>query len=539
MGQEARLLGHGGVRAVARAAGVSETTVRAGVFELEAGEDPLPEGRVRRPGGGRKRAEDLDPGLVPALLALVEPEERGDPASPLRWTVKSLRNLAGELTRQGHPVSAPTVGRLLREQGFSLQANVKTLEGKQHPDRDAQFRYINEQVRRHQAAGQPVISVDAKKKEQLGQLPNPGRAWRPEATRCRWRITASTSPARHRGGHPVRHLRPGPRRRLGERRHRSRHLGVRGGVDPPLVGRARPDRLPGGRPAADHRGLRGLQQLPLPGLEGRTGGVRRRDGADGHGLPLPAGHLQVEQDRAPAVFPHHDELARQAPDQPPGRGEQHRRHAHPHRAARDSRAGHRKLPGGELDQPRTAGRAADPPARAPRHLELHHRAGQRRRGCPAGTRQPGTVQSTGPGDARRPPADRDDRRRTRHAGPPAGTAAGRPGRTAQVPPARRSPPQGQGRPLPAAAVRRRPRPDHRDLPAAGLLAEGPGRTAPDQSHLDRAGHQPRPAGCSANSGSPSPKPPCCSGNRSSCGTGWTTAQPPPGCAPAASCPIPA
>ena len=180
MAQEARLLGHGGVRAVARAAGASETTVRAGVFELEAGEDPLPDGRVRRPGGGRRRIEDLDPGLVPALLALVEPDERGDPASPLRWTVKSLRNLAGELTRQGHPVSAPTVGRLLRGQGFSLQANVKTLEGRQHPDRDAQFRYISEQAGRHQAAGQPVISVDAKKKEHLGRLPNPGRTWRPK-----------------------------------------------------------------------------------------------------------------------------------------------------------------------------------------------------------------------------------------------------------------------------------------------------------------------------------------------------------------------
>jgi transposase len=154
LGQEARLLGHGGVRAVAAVAGVSETTVRAGVFELEAGEDPLPGGRVRRRGGGRKSAEELDPGLVPALLALVEPDERGDPVSPLRWTVKSLRNLAGELTRQGHPVSAPTVGRLLREQGFSLQANAKTLEGKQHPDRDAQFRYLNEQVKQHQSAGQ-------------------------------------------------------------------------------------------------------------------------------------------------------------------------------------------------------------------------------------------------------------------------------------------------------------------------------------------------------------------------------------------------
>jgi transposase len=179
LAQEARLLGHGGVRAVAQVAGVSETTVRSGVFELEAGGDPLPGGRVRRPGGGRRAVEGQDPQLVPALLGLVEPDERGDPMSALRWTTKSLRNLAGELTRQGHRVSAPTVGRLLREQGFSLQANAKTLEGRQHPDRDAQFRYISEQARQHRAAGQPVISVDAKKKEHLGRLPNPGRQWRP------------------------------------------------------------------------------------------------------------------------------------------------------------------------------------------------------------------------------------------------------------------------------------------------------------------------------------------------------------------------
>jgi Rhodopirellula transposase DDE domain len=181
LAQEARLLGHGGVRAVAQVAGVSETTVRAGVFELEDGTGPFPAGRVRREGGGRKSAEEFDPGLVPALLALVEPDERGDPQSPLRWTVKSLRALAVELTGRGHPVSAPTVGRLLREAGFSLQANVKTLEGKQHPDRDAQFRYINERVKEHQAEGQPVISVDAKKKEYIGRLPSPGRVWRPKA----------------------------------------------------------------------------------------------------------------------------------------------------------------------------------------------------------------------------------------------------------------------------------------------------------------------------------------------------------------------
>jgi transposase len=179
---EARLLGRGGVRAVARVAGVSETTVRKGVVEgveLETDQAPRPPGRVRRPGGGRKSAVRQDPDLVAALLALVEPDERGDPMSPLRWTTKSLRHLAEELTRQGHPVSAPTVGRLLKREGFSLQANVKTLEGAQHPDRDAQFRYLNQQVKDHQADGEPVISVDTKKREQLGRLPMAGREWRP------------------------------------------------------------------------------------------------------------------------------------------------------------------------------------------------------------------------------------------------------------------------------------------------------------------------------------------------------------------------
>jgi len=178
LGADARMLGHGGIRLVARAAGVREATVSQAVAELEAGAEPL--GRVRRPGGGRKRAADLDAGLVPALLALVEPEERGDPMSPLRWTVKSTRTLAGELTRQGHKVSAGTVGDLLRAEGFRLQANAKTLEGKQHPDRDAQFRYINAQARDHQDAGDPVISVDTKKKELVGEFGTAGRQWRPE-----------------------------------------------------------------------------------------------------------------------------------------------------------------------------------------------------------------------------------------------------------------------------------------------------------------------------------------------------------------------
>jgi DDE family transposase len=152
--------------------------VSLGVDDLDSGAAPL--GRARRPGGGRKRAADLDPGLRPALLALVEPEERGDPVSPLRWTVKSTRTLAAELTAQGHKAGADTVRDLLREEGFSLQGNAKTLEGRRHPDRDAQFRYINEQVKAHQAVADPVVSVDTKKKELAGQFASAGREWRPK-----------------------------------------------------------------------------------------------------------------------------------------------------------------------------------------------------------------------------------------------------------------------------------------------------------------------------------------------------------------------
>jgi Rhodopirellula transposase DDE domain len=177
LGAEARSLGHGGIKAVAEAAGVSAVTVSAGVAELEAGREPLR--RARRPGGGRKGVSETDPGVAEALLGLVEPGSRGDPESPLRWTTLSLRNLAAELGAAGHQVSAPTVARLLREEHFSLQGNAKAAEGRQHPDRDAQFRYINGQASAHMAAGQPVISVDAKKKENVGNFKNGGREWRP------------------------------------------------------------------------------------------------------------------------------------------------------------------------------------------------------------------------------------------------------------------------------------------------------------------------------------------------------------------------
>ena len=174
---EARSLGHGGIRIAARAAGMREATVSDGIAELESGADPL--GRVRREGGGRKRLADLDPGLRPALLALVEPEERGDPMSPLRWTTKSLRTLSRELSATGHKAGPDTVADLLREEGFSLQGNAKTIEGRQHPDRDAQFRYLYRQVLEHQESGDPVNSVDTKKKELVGNFANGGEQWRP------------------------------------------------------------------------------------------------------------------------------------------------------------------------------------------------------------------------------------------------------------------------------------------------------------------------------------------------------------------------
>ena len=180
LGSEARSLGHGGIEAVARAAGVSRQMVAAGAAELEAG--GVPPGRARRPGGGRKKLTVTDPGLKVALLGLVDPGSRGDPESPLRWTTRSTRNLAGELTRQGHRCGPDTVARLLKEEHFSLQGNAKTAEGSRHPDRDAQFRYINAQARDHLDAGQPVISVDAKKKENVGNFKNGGREWRPRGS---------------------------------------------------------------------------------------------------------------------------------------------------------------------------------------------------------------------------------------------------------------------------------------------------------------------------------------------------------------------
>jgi hypothetical protein len=178
---ETLTLPRGGVALVAQATGLSRTTLWAGRKELRqqaaAPAEALQPERIRAPGGGRHWVEDADPTLIRDLEALVEATTRGDPESPLRWTCKSTRNLAAELNRLGHGVSHATVAALLHDLDYSLQANRKTREGKQHPDRDAQFEHINRQVRAFQRQGQPVVSVDAKKKEQLGDFRNPGREW--------------------------------------------------------------------------------------------------------------------------------------------------------------------------------------------------------------------------------------------------------------------------------------------------------------------------------------------------------------------------
>lgn len=178
---EARFLPYGGVSLVAKATGLSRTTIHAGIRELQASRGkPLASGRSRKAGGGRKPLTFHNPELLQALQKLVEPTTRGDPESPLRWTCKSTRHLAKELHRQGYPISDRKVADLLHGMGYSLQANAKTLEGGQHPDRNAQFEYVNAQSKTFLAQGQPVISVDTKKKELVGNYSNRGQEWRPQ-----------------------------------------------------------------------------------------------------------------------------------------------------------------------------------------------------------------------------------------------------------------------------------------------------------------------------------------------------------------------
>jgi len=177
---EAKSWGWGGISAVHEATGVSKATIRRGKAELDDDPAERPADRVRAPGGGRKKAEVVNPELLNEVENLTEPETRGDPESPLRWTTKSTRKLAEQLTETGHPISHTAVAKLLRLLGYSLQSTRKKIEGSQHPDRDDQFRYVNKLASEFLASGDPVISVDTKKKELVGQFAQPGKEWHPQ-----------------------------------------------------------------------------------------------------------------------------------------------------------------------------------------------------------------------------------------------------------------------------------------------------------------------------------------------------------------------
>jgi hypothetical protein len=250
---EARAAGRGGIAAVSQATGIARSTIGRGLRDLAA--SAWPSGRVRRSGGGRKAAVVEQPGLLEALTELISSAIRGDPQAALLWVSRSQRHLAGQLAERGYRVDHTVVGRLLKDMGFSLQANAKTREGSQHPDRNAQFEHINARVARFRRTGQPAISVDTKKKELIGDFRNVGRELRPKG-QPRRSACARLHDCGQRQGRSVRRLRYRRQRGMGQRRPRSRHCRLRRRKHPPLVASHGPQASSPRQAAAHHRRLR-------------------------------------------------------------------------------------------------------------------------------------------------------------------------------------------------------------------------------------------------------------------------------------------
>ena len=387
---EARAAGHGGIVAVWRATGIAPSTIGRGLRELDAAAP----GWVRRAGGGRKTLVASDPGLLPALLALVRPTERGDPMSPLRRTCLSLRHLADALVKQGHRVSHTVVGVLPKAEGFSLQANSKTLEGGSHPDRGAQFAHISQGVSAALAGCEPVVSVDTKKEELVGPFRNPGREWRPQGTPEQVRmhdfLIEGLGRAVPYGVHDL-----------------AANAGwVSVGVDGDTaafavqtirrwwqeVGRARYPAATRLAVTADGGGSSGLRvRLWRRELQRLADELGIEVTAHHHRVAIPrrempqsgikaAGHQQVEQDRAPPVLVHQPELAGEAAGRLPRHREPDRRRHHPGGPRGQVRTGRKALPQGCPRVRRGHGRAQHPPRPVPWRLELHHKT-TARRGC--------------------------------------------------------------------------------------------------------------------------------------------------------------
>jgi transposase len=245
-------MGRGGISRLSKLTGMSRLTIYKGAAELRGkGRLVVAEaGRIRRAGGGRKRVEEVAPGIRRELTRIVEESTAGDPMSLLKWTSKSTRTMAEELTRRGHPVSAVTVGRCLHEMGYSLQANVKMLEGPQHPDRDAQFRYINSEVKSFLHSRDPVISVDTKQKELVGAFAKAGRTWKPQGEPTAV-MTHDFPPPREGQGDSLWRLRRGAGSCIGECRDDPRHGRIRRGKHSSLVALAGPKDLSQGLAAVD------------------------------------------------------------------------------------------------------------------------------------------------------------------------------------------------------------------------------------------------------------------------------------------------
>jgi len=298
---ESAAIGYGGDALVSAATGLARETIRNGRRELARGVTVT--GRIRRPGAGRPDVEATQPGVTEALDLLVEPLTRGDPMSPLRWTCKSRAKLTAALTAQGWRVSSTTVGHLLHALGYRLQALRKTQEGTAHPDRNAQFEHINASAAAFLDQRQPVISVDTKKKELVGAFKNAGREWQPTGTPEPVRVHDFPGDA---VGKAIPYgVYDMAQRSVGQRGPRPRHARVRRGLDPSMVDDDGPRGVSGGNGAA-HYGRCGRQQwLSLADLETGTATPGRRTAPLDPRLAFPAGHQQVEQDRASPVLSHH------------------------------------------------------------------------------------------------------------------------------------------------------------------------------------------------------------------------------------------
>ena len=369
---EAQAIGYGGTALVARATGIATSTIQRGLRELTA-DEPLAGGRTRRAGGGRKRAIDLDATLLRDLDALVEPTAPGDPDSPLRWTCQSARTLAVALDGLGHRVSHTVVAELLHGLGYSLQGNAKTREGRQHVDRDAQFRYIARRVRRAQRQQQPTISVDTKKKELVGAFKNAGRTWRPAKTPPRVQVHDFVIPATATtGGKAIPYGIYDLHRNEGWVSvgidHDTASFAVRS------IQRWWQHGSPGvstSPVAVDHGGCRREQRGAPPVVEVGTAASGQSDGLGDHGLSLSAGYEQVEQDRASVVLAHRDELARHPTRRLGHDREPHWLDAQSVRTPRSVGTRPRPIPGWHHRHRCAAGDGTPRAASLSRRLELH------------------------------------------------------------------------------------------------------------------------------------------------------------------------